>query len=223
MRTRVREVFAVAAQTYDRGNPLLLVERDEMGALLPPLGGLDVLDLGAGRGHYARMAATLGARSSVALDATPEMLRDMRGRVIVGDALCLPLRGACFDVAIAALVVSYLSGLRQALAEIGRVLRQGGILALSDLHPVARELGWNRSFASPSGGTLDIEAMPPTLEELREGLSAAGLVVERVSEARIDERLRGAFREAGRKDYEELHGTPLLLLLRARKGDAYAP
>jgi hypothetical protein len=33
----------------------------------------------------------------------------------------------------------------------------------------------------------------------------------------IDERLRPAFVQAGRRDFESLAGTPLLLLLRARK------
>ena len=47
LRAGVREVFAAAAPGYGRGNPLLAVERAEMGALLPEPRGLEVLDLGA--------------------------------------------------------------------------------------------------------------------------------------------------------------------------------
>ena len=74
MRASVREVFAAAAGSYGRGNPLLGMERAEMAGLWPDPGGMDVLDVGAGTGYYAAWAAARGARRAVALDCTPEML-----------------------------------------------------------------------------------------------------------------------------------------------------
>jgi ubiquinone/menaquinone biosynthesis C-methylase UbiE len=214
----VQEVFAVAAQSYEDGNPLLVVEREETAALMPVLGGLDVLDLGAGCGHYARLATALDARSALALDVTEEMVRRAPERAVVGDAGHLPLRGESFDVVIAALVISYVSDRQAVFAEVARVLRPQGALVLSDLHPVARRLGWSRSFPGASEASVRIEAPPPTLAELASDMSRAGLSLELTREAAIDDRLRAEFQRAGRRDFEALRGTPLLVMARARKG-----
>jgi malonyl-CoA O-methyltransferase len=217
MRTSVREVFAAAAGGYARGNPLLGMERAEMAGLWPDPRGMDVLDLGAGTGYYATWAGARGARRAVALDGTPEMLAGGDLLAVVADAGRLPFPDRSFDLVVAALLLSFVTDPRAVLAEAARVLRAGGWLLLSDLHPIASERGWSRSFAGPAGERLRIEAPPPTAAALHEGLAAAGLRLDRQHEPVIDERLRPAFVQAGRHDFEALAGTPLLLLLRARQ------
>ena len=213
----MREVFAVAAAAYDRGNPLLALERPETEALLPPLTGKDVIDLGAGTGHYARLALALGARSAIAVDATAEMLARAPRPSAVGDVSALPLRGESADVAIAALLLSFVSSLEAALREAARVLRPGGVLVASDLHPIASERGWHRSFTGANGERIVIDAPPPSLRSVAAALESAGLRCEVLREPAIDERLRPAFERAGRRDFESLRGTPLLQVFRARK------
>jgi malonyl-CoA O-methyltransferase len=218
MRTSVRDVFAAAAAAYDRGNPLLAVERPEMEALLPSLAGRDVLDVGAGRGHYAALARALGAASATALDLSPEMLEGAAPPKVVGDACRLPLRPAAVDVVIAALVLSYLRDPEAALAEAARVLRPGGTLLVSDLHPTAVERGWRRTFAGPAGTAVETRVWPHTIANLRDGLAVAGLALDTVREPRVGPSLEPHFQRAGRRDFEALRGTPLLVILRAHKG-----
>ena len=222
MRAGVRDVFAAAAERYGRGNPLLERERSEMAALLPEPAGRDVLDLGAGTGHYAAWSAARGARRVVAVDLTPEMLAGGARGAVVADAARLPFTAQSFDLVIAALLLSFVADVRAVLGEASRVLRPGGLLLISDLHPVATARGWSRSFAGPGGRPLRIDAPPPAAASLRAGLEAAGLCLERQHEPVIDEALRPAFARAGRRDFEALSGTPLLLLLRARKGGPHA-
>ncbi|HEX6737207.1 MAG TPA: class I SAM-dependent methyltransferase, partial [Vicinamibacteria bacterium] len=207
-----------AAAGYARGNPLLGMERAEMAALWPDPRGMDVLDLGAGTGYYARWAGERGARRAIALDGTPEMLAGGARPAVVADAGRLPFGEGRFDLVVAALLLSFVGDAGAVLAEAARVLRPGGWLLVSDLHPVASERGWSRSFEGPRGQRLRIEAPPPSAAALREGLAAAGLRLDVQHEPVIDERLRPAFVQAGRRDFEALAGTPLLLLLRARKG-----
>jgi ubiquinone/menaquinone biosynthesis C-methylase UbiE len=214
----IRAVFAAAAGAYDRGNPLLLMERPETEALIGDVRGRRVLDLGAGTGHYAGWARARGARVAVALDVTPEMLAHAPRPAVVADAARLPFGPGCFDVVVGALVMSFVRDRGRLLREASRVLGPGGVLVLSDMHEIASELGWERSFRGPNGERLVIDAVPPRVEAMRKALGEAGFALEDVREPRIDDRLAQAFRRAGRSDFETLRGLPVLQLYRASRG-----
>ncbi len=214
----VRTVFAAAAGTYDEGNPLLVLERPETEALIGDVRGLRVLDLGAGTGHYASWARARGARVAVALDVTPEMLAHAPRPAVVADATRLPFAAGSFDVVVGALVVSFVKDRGRLLRDAARVLRPGGALVLSDMHEIATEMGWQRSFRGPKGERLVIDAAPPRLESMRRALDEAGLALTDLREPRIDERLERAFRRARRSDFEKLRGLPVLQLYRASRG-----
>ncbi|HET8645294.1 MAG TPA: methyltransferase domain-containing protein [Vicinamibacteria bacterium] len=219
MRTDVREVFSAAASAYGRGNALLAIEREETPRLLPHLEGRDVLDLGCGHGHYARLARTLGARRVVALDFALPMAAAAPPPAVVGDASRLPLASGSVDVVVAALLVSFASDPAALLLEAARVLRPGAALVLSDLHPAASARGWRRSFQDAQGRTHVIDAPPRTVPELRGWLEQAGLRLQECREPRVDRRLEPEFRRAGRTDFARLEGTPLLVTMRAVKGN----
>lgn len=217
MRADVREVFSAAAPAYGRSNPLLAVEREETARLLPRLEGKDVLDLGCGHGHYARLARALGARRVLALDFAAPMAAAAPPPAVVGDASRLPLGGERADVVIAALLLSFVPDPTALMAEVRRVLRPGGALVLSDLHPAASARGWRRSFEDGAGRTRVVEAPPLPLADVRRLLAEAGLAVAEWREPEVDERLEPDFRRAGRGDFARLRGTPLLVALRAVK------
>jgi SAM-dependent methyltransferase len=212
-----REVFARVADTYDDDNALLAMERPGTEALLPSLRGLDVLDVGAGHAHYARLAVARGARRVLALDVNEGMLRGLDVPAVVADAEALPVAAACVDVAVAALVVSYLD-LEVALREIARVLRTEGVLVLSELHGGGAQLGsWCRTFRGPDGEAVAVHAPPPAPDVLCHRLEGAGLAVEVMREPAVDARLQPYFQRAGRRDFAQVSGLPLLVHIVARK------
>jgi len=213
-----RSIFARATQ-YDRNNPLLAIERPEMEALLPDLEGRDVVDLGAGHAHYARLARARGARRAIAVDVSAAMLQGVTVPALVADAAALPLASASADVMIAALLLSYVDRVRT-LVEIARVLRPSGLLFVSELHArgVAQG-GWRRTFRGATGRTLAVEAPPPDPRVLAGELDAAGFRVEVFRETPVDERLEPHFRRAGRRDLPALLGLPLLVHMVARRGN----
>ncbi len=109
------------------------------------------LDVGCGEGRFCRMMQSEGLET-VGLDPTQAMiaqarLRDTDGDYRVGAAEHLPFQDCEFD-----LVVSYLSlidieGLEEAISEMARVLRPGGVLLIANLSAVntaAMELGWRK-------------------------------------------------------------------------------
>ena len=99
---------------------------------LGPLAGLRVLDLGCGKGRFARRLADEGALV-VGLDLSSAMLASASGLARVrASARRLPLASDAFDAVVAVEVFEHLPALGAVLAEARRVLRPGGALAVID-------------------------------------------------------------------------------------------
>lgn len=110
--------------------------------LLPPVDGLACLDLGCGEGHNTRLLAGHGARVA-ALDVAETFIsaaagRDRAGiRYLVGDGATLPFRASAFDAVTAFMSLMDVAEPERALDEVARVLRPGGFVQFSILHPVS--------------------------------------------------------------------------------------
>ncbi|MEV5124173.1 methyltransferase domain-containing protein [Streptomyces decoyicus] len=104
-----------------------------------------VLDAGCGTGRaLPALRAAVGPRGTVlGADLTPEMLqaavragRDRDAALLLADVTRLPLPDAALDAVFAAGLLSHLPDSAGGLAELGRVVRPGGRLAL--FHPIGR-------------------------------------------------------------------------------------
>ncbi|TDW90197.1 MULTISPECIES: class I SAM-dependent methyltransferase [Kribbella] len=122
--------FGAVAAAYDLGRPTFPVEA--LSWILGPGRGLQVLDLGAGTGKLAAVAAGLG-HDVIAVDPSQEMLEVCRRRpgidTMVGAAESIPLAHASVDAVIVGQAFHWFDHAR-ALPEIARVLRPGGVLGL---------------------------------------------------------------------------------------------
>ncbi|OUM04306.1 class I SAM-dependent methyltransferase [Variovorax sp. JS1663] len=112
-------------------------------AMLPPVRGLRGLDVGCGEGANTRSLARLGARMS-AVDIAPTFIRHARSfgedgapgiDYRVADGMALPFDAASFDFVTAFMSLMDMPDPARALREAGRVLRAGGFLQFSILHP----------------------------------------------------------------------------------------
>jgi len=112
-------------------------------AMLPPINGLSGLDLGCGEGSNTRQLARMGAHMQ-AIDIAPTFIRhaqaaedaDPLGIVYrVADGASLPFAEASFDFVSAFMSLMDMPNQDQALVEAQRVLRPGGFLQFSILHP----------------------------------------------------------------------------------------
>jgi SAM-dependent methyltransferase len=103
-----------------------------------------VLDVAAGTGHVARRLAP-SVRAVVAVDATRAMLEQGRPEAppnvlfVEADAAALPFLDDSFDVVVTRFAIHHFEDPTVQLAEMRRVLRPGGRLAVADLiaHPEA--------------------------------------------------------------------------------------
>jgi SAM-dependent methyltransferase len=112
-----------------------------MRRLLPALPGPEVLNAGAGAGTLTLRMVDAGLRVT-SVDASPRLcdwvsaaLRtrgaEAANPVIHGDVERLPLPDASFDGAVCAEVLEHLDDDAAALAELARVLRDGGLLLVT--------------------------------------------------------------------------------------------
>jgi SAM-dependent methyltransferase len=113
-------------------------------AAAPP--GARLLDVGAGRGAVAGPAAARGL-AVTAIDAAPGMVARLRADFpgIVAhrmDAHRFDLPDAAFDVVTAGFVLDLLPDPAAALAEMRRVLRPGGVVAVSVPGPLPYRDRW---------------------------------------------------------------------------------
>ena len=105
---------------------------------LEPRPGDRILDCGCGMGFYLKVLTGLAKGCYCGVDGDLQALAfarqvlDGRGASLVrGDLLHLPYEDAFFDKVLLSEVLEHLPDDRQGLAEIRRVLRPGGILALT--------------------------------------------------------------------------------------------
>jgi SAM-dependent methyltransferase len=123
--------FARAAREYQRGRPGYPPAAIEDLAKRAGLGpGRSVLDLAAGTGALTRPLLALGC-DVVAVEPVAEMRTQLppEARAIDGTAERIPLDGVAIDAVTVAQAFHWFDG-DAALAEIHRVLRPGGSLAL---------------------------------------------------------------------------------------------
>jgi SAM-dependent methyltransferase len=158
---------------------------------LPIHPGTRLLDLGCGAGRHAFEAARRGAQV-VALDTDRGELERVRAiaaamaeageiqppaslTATAGDATRMPLPDSSFDLVIAAEILEHIPADQRAMDEISRVLRPGGIAAVTVPSWLPERVCWALSddYHNVPGGHVRIF----TRSELEIKLRRAGLVV----------------------------------------------
>ncbi|MEM7424942.1 MAG: class I SAM-dependent methyltransferase [Pseudomonadota bacterium] len=95
------------------------------------------LDVGCGEGRFCRMLKERGIRA-VGIDATAKLVEEARRRDPKGDyrlarAENLPFDDASFDLVVCYLALIDIEDFRDAIAEMARVARPGGIVLVANL------------------------------------------------------------------------------------------
>ncbi|MFJ8853022.1 class I SAM-dependent methyltransferase [Streptomyces sp. NPDC102437] len=143
--THVQEFFTARAANWDARFPDDGPAYDAAADALALHPGDAVLDAGCGTGRaLSALRAAVGPQGTVVgVDLTGAMLeaavragRHREGMLLLADVARLPLRSGALDAVFAAGLISHLSRPGPDLAELARVVRPGGRLAL--FHPIGR-------------------------------------------------------------------------------------
>jgi len=117
-----------------------LVNTPAFFAMLPPIDGHLCLDLGCGEGHNTRLLAAQGARV-VALDVVESFIEAAVAEgaadisYLIGDGAALPFAASSFEVVTAFMSLMDVADPERTLREVARVLRPGGFVQFSLVHP----------------------------------------------------------------------------------------
>jgi SAM-dependent methyltransferase len=149
--------------------------------------GMRVLDVGSGNGRHAFEALRRGAevtatdldggaladvdRMAGAMTLAGEVAAGGCLRTVVADARHLPFGDAAFDVVIAAEVLEHIPDDSAAIAELARVLRPGGVLAVTVPRWWPERVCWalSREYHEVPGGHVRIYRRHDLVERLHRG------------------------------------------------------
>ena len=223
------EGYRAWADSYDQeANPLLSLEQRILVRLLPPVAGLEVVDIGCGTGRWLQVLKSSGARRLVGLDPSPEMLAHAKNKLsdaatlVCSDYPNLPLPDASADLVFCNFVLSYIENPERFLDSVRKLLRPGGSLVLSDVHPeTAAALHWRRGVRI-ADKFEEIQATNRAIADVMAACENAGLVPRLRLEPVFGDEERSIFCANGKQEYfDQICKRPAIVLLQATRAEQH--
>jgi SAM-dependent methyltransferase len=148
--------YRIWSATYDaKHNGLFDFDEAVFHPIIAGLPNGTALDAACGTGRHCAHLATQGFEV-IGVDSSAEMLEKARARVSEadfrhGDLTRIPVDDQAVDLVLCSLALTHVPDLVPVLAEFSRVLKPGGRLLLSDVHPELVALGANTTMFGPAG------------------------------------------------------------------------
>lgn len=199
--------YRVWSATYDQpGNAAFDVDEPVVKEIVDALPAGVALDAACGTGRYAQFLAERG-HQVIGVDGSPDMLARARERVPLGDFLLgdlhqLPVADAAVDLVVCALALTHIAALEPVIAEFARVLRPGGHLVISDMHPEAVARGSIPSVRGPGGQPGRLSAHRHLVGDYLRAALPVGLQLRR-----CEEPVRPATEQSASPDPKSMSGA----------------
>ncbi|WP_369148903.1 class I SAM-dependent methyltransferase [Streptomyces sp. R44] len=196
------EGYAAWSAVYDSlPSSYIEVEEPVVGKILDGLAPGVALDAACGTGRQTRTLTGRGHRV-IGVDQSPHMLEKARAHspaadLRVGHLERLPLDDDSVDLAICSLAMTHLPDVTPAVAELARVVRPGGRIVVTDLHPFVISLQGQCLFVHGSEELAFVRNHVHLLSHYLDAFGAAGLRVRACHEPLFNGRLApGGYEEA---------------------------
>ena len=204
MRVSAMEAHRLWAESYNAApNALIALETRIMRRILAGTRFSRVIDVACGTGRWMLRLEQLGA-SVFGVDACDAMLFEaakhppLRGRLLLGDAACLPITDGAADLVLCSLALGYFGDLQCSMRELARICAPCGLVAICDLHPEGLAAGWTRSFTK-EGVKYEIDHYVYQCQQIELAAREAGLQIILRESASFGDPERPFFRNAGKE------------------------
>jgi SAM-dependent methyltransferase len=226
--------YSLWAPRYDGPNPAIEAEEPVFRQIISELVPASALDAACGTGRHAEILLALGW-DVTGVDATEAMLerarvKNPRGTFRPGRLEALPMETGSVDLVVCGLALTHVANLAPVFAEFGRVLRPGGRVVTTDMHPMMTATGGMAAFPIEdtrpdvaAGEPMSIHFVPNLVHNVADYVAAiigAGLELTGCHEPLVDEVVAqrfpsfAAFPDATRQAFV---GLPYLLIWEATK------
>jgi len=186
MPTTIQSAYDRWSHTYDiQKNPTRDMDAAVLEHILPDLTGLIVVEAGCGTGkNSGRLAAA--SHHLIALDLSEGMMAVARRKVQannIGWARCdlnqpWPLAGNTADLVIFNLVLEHIEYPAPVFAQAAHVLHPGGLLLLSEFHPIRLTDGKGAQITAENGQILEfVGSFRHDAQEFRTAASITGFTL----------------------------------------------
>jgi cytosine/adenosine deaminase-related metal-dependent hydrolase/SAM-dependent methyltransferase len=223
--------YRLWASSYDRdSNPMLSLEKRFLEHLLPPVTGLDVVDLGCGTGRWLEMLMSRRPGSLLGVDSSLEMLEVARNKlgnaakIVNADCAQASWNSSSADLIFCNFVLSYIEDAPTFLTAVRTMLREEGSVFITDVHPeTASRLDWRRGL-TVEGDFHEIRTWRRSIEEVIALCERANLSVCVRLEPRFGLPERDIFGASRKQDYfEKNKHLPAIYILQLRRNQANLP
>jgi SAM-dependent methyltransferase len=184
----VDEGYTTWAETYDHPeeqdpDPIQALEGPVMRKFIDGLPDGPVLDAACGTGRHTAYIVEKG-HEVLGVDPNEAMLEKAKEKVPdaefkVGDLSSLPAEDGSYGAVTCGLAFGHVEDLGPAAKELARVLKPGGVAAVSSPHPfITGILGWRAPVFDAEGNGWQVPEYPHWASEHVEAFEAAGLRVK---------------------------------------------
>jgi SAM-dependent methyltransferase len=178
--------YRVWSATYDEPNSAFDTDEPVVSQIIDSLPAGVALDAACGTGRYSRFLAERG-HQVIGVDGSPDMLAHARLRVpsgefVLGDLHRLPVADASVDLVVCTLALTHVRDLAPVIAEFARVLRPGGHVVTSDIHPEGVLKGSIPSVRDADGRPRRVNTYRHLIGDYVRAALDAGLLVRRCEE-----------------------------------------
>jgi ubiquinone/menaquinone biosynthesis C-methylase UbiE len=219
------------ALSYDNqpDNLMLALDEDLFSTLTQEIELKDasICDVGCGTGRHWKKIMASEPENLFGFDVSEGMLQILRQKFhdaktfLIKDQYLLALENNSCDLVISTLAIAHIENIELALKEWCRVLKQGGLILITDYHPAALAKGATRTFCHQNK-LIAVRNHIHTIESIRRAAGLLQLEVLQFIEKKIDESVRPYYeKQDALSVFNQFKDTPIIYGILLKKTDAF--
>ena len=222
-----RKAYNIWAEIYDSGDDNLVFQMEEkiLNSLIKniDLSGKSILDYGCGTGRNWEKLISYKPNKITGCDVSIKMLQQLQSKYpgseiyLIKNSSEFPVQLGTIDIIFSTLVIAHIKDLRKTFREWNRLLKPGGIILITDLHPAILSAGGKRIFEK-DGKSIAIKNYIHSIDKIKILCDAFNWEVAGFEESFISEETKIFYEKKNALNiYERFYGLPLVYGILIRK------